>query len=75
MGGVEDVRSVLTLVRRGFAMSFVKWSSGNSSRWKRKTVTDRRKRKKQKVEKVESKRMRHVDDHGDGGEMRSELEP
>ena len=27
-----------------FSMTFVYWSSGNSSRWKRKTVTDRRKR-------------------------------
>ena len=32
--------------RRLFAMHFALRSSGNSSRWKRKTVTDRRKRKK-----------------------------
>ena len=30
--------------RRLFAMHFVLRSSGNSSRWKRKTVTDRRKK-------------------------------
>ena len=32
--------------RRLFAMHFVLRSSGNSLRWKRKTGTDRRKRKK-----------------------------
>ena len=32
--------------QRRFAMAFVQWSSGNSSRWKRKTGTDRRRKKK-----------------------------
>ena len=36
----------------------------DSSRWKRKTGTDRRKRKKFESGEDESRRVRHVDDHG-----------
>ena len=48
--------------------------SRNSSRWKRKTGTDREEEVEEKGE-VESKRVHHVDDHGWRYEMRSELEP
>ena len=44
--------------QRRFAMTFVWRSSGNSSRWKRKTVTDRRKGVEEKGE-VKSRRVRH----------------
>ena len=49
--------------RRLFAIHFVLGSSGNSSRWKKKTCTDRRKMVEEKGE-VESKRVRHEYDHG-----------
>ena len=60
--------------RRLFAMPFVWWSSGNSSSWKRKTGTDRRKRKKEQVEKS-NQGDAPMNMTVDGKKVRSELEP
>ena len=49
--------------QRKFAMTFVWRSSGNSSRWKRKTVTQEEEEEVESGE-VESRRVRHVDGHG-----------
>ena len=68
-GGVEDVVSVLTLVRRGAAQVC-------------RVLRVEELREQLEVEEedvesgeVESRRVRHVEDHGWRCEMRSELEP